>query len=105
MDTDCGSRRPDETGSDILDFTERVADIPMLIEQQQTMGIPEVIDEIFQAPGHRLDSTSGVVHHDPEGSDLFRYGHSKDHRLDLAQFIIGTYLNVSTTSKPPNPLE
>ena len=34
----------------------------------------------------RLDSTSVAVYHDAEGNTLFRHGHSKDHRPDLAQF-------------------
>lgn len=34
----------------------------------------------------RLDSTSVSVYHDAEDSALFGYGHSKDHRPDLAQF-------------------
>ena len=34
----------------------------------------------------RLDSTSVSVYHDAEESTLFGYGHSKDHRPDLAQF-------------------
>jgi len=34
----------------------------------------------------RLDSTSVSVHHDAEEGTLFGYGHSKDHRPDLAQF-------------------
>ncbi len=34
----------------------------------------------------RLDSTTAAVYHDAEGSTLFRYGQSKDHRPDLAQF-------------------
>jgi hypothetical protein len=33
----------------------------------------------------RLDSTSVSLYHDPEGSQLIRRGHSKDHRPDLAQ--------------------
>jgi transposase len=32
-----------------------------------------------------LDSTTVSVHHDPEGTELIRYGHSKDQRPDLAQ--------------------
>jgi len=36
----------------------------------------------------RLDSTSVAVYHDTEKNTLFRYGHSKDHRPDLAQFKI-----------------
>jgi transposase len=34
----------------------------------------------------RLDSTAAAVYHDPERGTLFRHGHSKDHRPDLAQF-------------------
>jgi len=34
----------------------------------------------------RLDSTAVAVYHDPERGTLFRHGHSKDHRPDLAQF-------------------
>jgi len=33
----------------------------------------------------RLDSTTAAVYHNSEGSALFGYGHSKDHRPDLAQ--------------------
>jgi transposase len=33
----------------------------------------------------RLDSTTVSLYHDPEGTELIRYGHSKDHRPDLAQ--------------------
>ena len=33
----------------------------------------------------RLDSTTVAVYHDAEGNTLFRHGHSKDHRPDLAQ--------------------
>ncbi len=40
----------------------------------------------------RLDSTTVAVYHDEEGNTLFRHGHSKDHRPDLAQFkvMLGT---------------
>src|SRR5690606_32919122 len=33
----------------------------------------------------RLDSTSVVLYHEPEGTTLVRRGHSKDHRPDLGQ--------------------
>jgi transposase len=33
----------------------------------------------------RLDSTTVSLYHQPEGTELIRYGHSKDHRPDLAQ--------------------
>ena len=40
----------------------------------------------------RLDSTTVSVYHDPEGTKLIRYGHSKDQRPDLAQLkvMLGT---------------
>ena len=34
----------------------------------------------------RLDTTTVSVHHDTEDTELFRLGHSKDHRPDLPQF-------------------
>jgi transposase len=42
---------------------------------------------VYQLPQAcvRLDSTTVAVYHDPEGSELIRFGHSKDHRPDLAQ--------------------
>jgi transposase len=164
------------TGVDIQ--TERIDDIPLLVHQQQRMGIPEIVDEVIDPHGNwqglsvgemlsgwmsyilsaadhrmsevepwagerqemlsalflspvwakdfaddrlanslrwlsnddiwekieqrvgqrvirvydlregpmRLDSTTAAVYHDTEGNTLFRYGHSKDHRPDLAQF-------------------
>jgi transposase len=33
----------------------------------------------------RLDSTTVSLYHEPEGTELIRYGYSKDHRPDLAQ--------------------
>ncbi len=158
--------------------TERIDDIPLLIHQQQKMGIPEVLDSVIHSHGNRrglsvgwlitawqsyilseadhrmseveswaakrmetlsallspslrlkdftddrladalrwlsddecweeieqelgarlvrvydlrrsrvrLDSTTVAVYHGAEGNTLFRHGHSKDHRPDLAQF-------------------
>ena len=42
---------------------------------------------VYQLPQEcvRLDSTTVSVYHDPAGTELIRYGHSKDHRPDLAQ--------------------
>jgi transposase len=42
---------------------------------------------VYQLPQEcvRLDSTTVSLYHDPEGSELIRHGHSKDHRPDLAQ--------------------
>jgi transposase len=34
----------------------------------------------------RLDSTTVCAYHQTDGNDLFRFGHSKDHRPDLPQF-------------------
>lgn len=159
-------------------YTERVDDVPLLVHQQQRMGIPSVLDEVIPPHGNReglslgwltcfwlsfilseadhrmievepwaadraemlsslspqpvgekdftddrladilralsreeiweevetrlgrqlirvynlnrdpirVDSTTVAVYHDAEGTTLFRHGHSKDHRPDLAQF-------------------
>jgi transposase len=42
---------------------------------------------VYQLPAAwvRLDSTTVSLYHEPEGTELIRYGHSKDHRSDLAQ--------------------
>jgi transposase len=42
---------------------------------------------VYQLPQRivRLDSTTVSLYHDPEGTELIRYGYSKDHRPDLAQ--------------------
>ncbi len=42
---------------------------------------------VYQLPQTcvRLDSTTVSLYHDPEGTELIRHGHSKDHRPDLAQ--------------------
>jgi transposase len=157
--------------------TERIDDIPLLVKQQQQMGIPEVLDKVIGRHGNRqgvsiggmltvwlgyilseadhrmsevepwaaqrletlsrllpgvhlkdftddrladglcylsddenweaiehqlgqrlvrvydltsgtlrLDSTTAAVYHNAEGNTLFRHGHSKDRRPDLAQF-------------------
>jgi len=161
-------------------YTERVDDVPLLVRQQEAMGVPQVLDDVIRPHGNwqglsvgwvitgwlayilseadhrmcdvkewardlretlsslfpqpigekdftddrlaailrylsdddvwaeietrlgkrlirvydlgsetvRLDSTAAAVYHDPERGTLFRHGHSKDHRPDLAQFKI-----------------
>jgi transposase len=54
------------------------------IERELSQRVIRVYD---LTPGPvRLDSTAAAVYHDTEGNTLFRHGHSKDHRPDLAQF-------------------
>ena len=55
--------------------TERVDDVPCLIR----------VYDLKRSP-IRLDGTTVAVYHDTEGNTLFRHGHSRDHRPDLAQF-------------------
>lgn len=76
------------------DFTDdRLADVLRWLSDDQTW------EEVETQPGQRLirvydlkggpirlDSTTAAVYHDTEGNTLFRHGHSKDHRPDLAQF-------------------
>jgi transposase len=50
---------------------------------QQIMQVYELAPERVH-----VDSTSAVLYHDPTGQPLVQYGHSKDHRPDLAQFKI-----------------
>lgn len=39
--------------------TERVDDVPLLIRQQEKMGIPEVIDDVIEPHGHRQGLSHG----------------------------------------------
>ncbi|MGQ9854944.1 MAG: IS1634 family transposase, partial [Candidatus Oleimicrobiaceae bacterium] len=34
-------------------YTERIDDVPLLVHQQQRMGIPEVLDEVIHPHGNR----------------------------------------------------
>lgn len=54
------------------------------LERQLGMRLMRVYD--LERSPVRLDSTTVAVYHDTEGNTLFRRGHSKDHRPDLAQF-------------------
>ena len=81
-------------GVRVGDFTDdRLADILRLLSDDETWE--EVERELGQrlirvyeleSGTVRLDSTSAAVYHDSEEGSLFQYGHSKDHRPDLAQF-------------------
>ena len=48
------------------------------------------IMQVYELAAERVhvDSTSAVLYHEPGGQPLVQYGHSKDHRPDLAQFKI-----------------
>jgi transposase len=76
------------------DFTDdRLADILHALSQDQVweevetrlgQRLMRVYD--LNADPIRVDSTTVAVYHDADEATLFRYGHSKDHRPDLAQF-------------------
>ena len=53
---------------------------------QRLISVYDLQNEPKGFPTIRLDSTTASVYHDTENSDLFAYGHSKDHRPDLPQF-------------------
>jgi transposase len=81
---------PDLTVQDFSD--DRLGDILRYLSDdasweaiEQELGQRTV--RVYQLPQRivRLDSTTVSLHHDPEGTELIRYGHSKDHRPDLAQ--------------------
>lgn len=50
-------------------------------------GVGQQLLRVYALPCERvrLDSTTAALYHDTEGSVLFRYGMSKDHRADLPQ--------------------
>jgi transposase len=81
---------PDLTEQDFSD--DRLGDVlRYLSDDQRWAAIERELGQrtiqVYQLPQEvvRLDSTSVSLHHDPEGTELIRYGHSKDHRPDLAQ--------------------
>lgn len=82
--------QPDLTAADFSD--DRLGDILRYLSEddhwaaiEQELGRRTI--RVYQLPQRlvRLDSTTVSLHHDPEGTELIRYGHSKDHRPDLAQ--------------------
>lgn len=83
---------PDDV--EIKDFTDdRLADILRLLSDDEDwekieINLGQRLIRVYQLGNGlvRLDSTAVAVYHDQEDSLLFRHGHSKDHRPDLAQF-------------------
>lgn len=81
---------PDLTTQDFSD--DRLGDVLRYLSDDQSWAAierelgPRMI-RVYQLPQEciRLDSTTVSLYHDPEGTELVRYGHSKDHRPDLAQ--------------------
>ena len=78
----------------VKDFTDdRLADVLRALSDDETWAEIETrlgqrlvrVYELSSGPV-RVESTSVAVYHDTEGRTLFRHGHSKDHRPDLAQF-------------------
>ncbi|RLI50673.1 MAG: IS1634 family transposase [Candidatus Thorarchaeota archaeon] len=76
------------------DFTDdRLADVLSLLSddklwEEVESKLSERLIVVYDLEGSpvRVDSTTVSVYHDSEGNTLFRRGHSKDHRPDLAQF-------------------
>lgn len=78
----------------VKDFTDdRLADALRLLSEDQTWELIEAqlgrrLIRVYHLDSDlvRLDSTTAAIYHETEGTTLFRHGHSKDHRPDLAQF-------------------
>ena len=76
------------------DFTDdRLGDVLSYLSDDASWSAIEVelgqqIMQVYDLPEARIhvDSTSAALYHSPEGNPLVRYGQSKDHRPDLAQF-------------------
>jgi transposase len=75
------------------DFTDdRLGDVLRILSedtvwQQIEVGLGERLVQVYELPREtvRVDTTTVSLYHDSEESVLFRHGHSKDHRSDLAQ--------------------
>ncbi|MCA9331022.1 IS1634 family transposase [Candidatus Saccharibacteria bacterium] len=78
----------------IRDFTDdRLGDVLSYLSDDVSWSAIEVelgqqIMQVYDLSQERVhvDSTSAALYHSPEGNPLVRYGQSKDHRPDLAQF-------------------
>ena len=72
----------DERLGDVLRY---LSDDPSWAAIEREVGQRSI--RVYQLPLAyvRLDSTTVSLYHEPEGTELIRYGHSKDHRPDLAQ--------------------
>lgn len=76
------------------DFTDdRLGDVLSYLSDDASWSAIEVelgqqIMQVYDLSQERVhvDSTSAVLYHTPDGNPLVRYGQSKDHRPDLAQF-------------------
>jgi transposase len=76
------------------DFTDdRLGDVLSYLSDDASWSAIEVelgqqIMQVYDLSQERVhvDSTSAALYHSPEGNPLVRYGQSKDHRSDLAQF-------------------
>jgi transposase len=103
----------------VQDFTDdRLADVLRVLSADETWI--EIESQLSQRlvrvydlePGPiRVDSTTAAVYHDTEGHTLFRHGHSKDYRPDLAQFkvMLGTLdplgMPLATVVAPGNEVD
>jgi len=80
----------------VRDFSDdRLGDVLRHLSDDASWAAIEVelgqqIMQVYELAPERVhvDSTSAVLYHDPGGQPLVQYGHSKDHRPDLAQFKI-----------------
>ena len=81
------------------DFSDdRLGDVLRYLSDDQSWAAierelgPRMI-RVYQLPQEcvRLDSTTASLYHDPEGTELVRYGHSKDHRPDIGLMMVLTF--------------
>jgi len=72
----------DDRLGDVLRYLSKDEDWEVIEEQ-----LGQHLIRVYSLPTDRLwlDSTTASLYHDPEGTVLFRHGHSKDHRPDLPQ--------------------
>lgn len=76
---------PDFSDDRLGDILRYLSDDGRWAAIEQELGRRTI--RVYQLPQRlvRLDSTTVSLHHEPEGTELICYGHSKDHRPDLAQ--------------------
>ncbi|NJR63395.1 MAG: transposase [Cyanobacteria bacterium CRU_2_1] len=63
----------------------RLSDDHCWFALEADLWLATVVVHQIELAGVRLDSTTSYGHHQPQDEGLMQYGHSKDHRPDLAQ--------------------
>src|SRR5947208_1698547 len=75
----------DFTDDRLADLVRTLGDDDVWNEIETDLGRRMVRVYSLRGEAMRVDSTAAALYHEPDEKTLFRKGHSKDHRPDVAQ--------------------